>query len=527
MARETSRRFWTLTACALLGACGGGGSGSSPGLSSSIAPASGSVQIVEGATGQFDFTVTVSGAPGATSVPVVTVDAGVVQQGPVDASVPGRFTVHLQTAPGIEAGTHAGVAGFRLCADAACSTVYAGTQQTFAYTATVQLLDWATFQRDAAHTGFVNTTLDPGHFARIWSWSRPAGDPEPIGGINAVATGAGKVFVTKDVYFGNGAVYALDETDGSLTWTYAHGPLASAGPAAFGANTVYAPTTDQAENCVIWGIDALTGLYKFKMPSACQWSNFFEPTVQGASVMQASQAGSLYSFSTVDGAQQWSTSAGSYDQSTPAADGRYAYQYGTSGAAPSLHVLDRSTGAPVSSIGDPFSTGFSGYSMFSAVMLGSTGNAIAFSGGGFSGRAASSSEQFDPRVLVSYDVVHASVGWRSANAYMTHPAIANGVVYAARNAPASLDALSETDGHLLWSWTPPAGNSSFHRNVVVTRNLVFVSTDANVYAVDLATHQAVWQYPQAGMLAISANSVLYIATGATISDGNLVAIRLK
>jgi len=79
----------------------------------------------------------------------------------------------------------------------------------------------------------------------------------------------------------------------------------------------------------------------------------------------------------------------------------------------------------------------------------------------------------------------------------------------------------------LWSWTPPTADTSFHRNIVVTRNLAFVSTDANVYAIDLNTHQAVWQYGKPGMLAISAASILYIATGATVSDGNLVAIKLK
>jgi len=62
---------------------------------------------------------------------------------------------------------------------------------------------------------------------------------------------------------------------------------------------------------------------------------------------------------------------------------------------------------------------------------------------------------------------------------------------------------------------------------VVTNNLVFVSTDANVYAIDLSSHQAVWQYAKPGMLAISGSSILYIATGATLSDGNLVAIKLK
>jgi hypothetical protein len=214
------------------------------------------------------------------------------------------------------------------------------------------------------------------------------------------------------------------------------------------------------------------------------------------------------------------------DQSTPALDATRYYVYGSVYGNAALHVLDRATGATIADIADPFSS-TSDYDMFSATMLGNMHDAIAFSGGGFSGHAASSSEQYESRVLVSYDLSLMDIGWRSANAYLTHPPLANGVVYAARNAPATLDAMSEADGHVRWSWTPPAGDSSFHRNIVVTRNLVFVSTDQNVYASDLTTHQAVWHYPKAGMLAISGDGLLLITTGATVSDGNLVAIRLQ
>ena len=546
-ARQASR-FVAAIALAGLAACGGGGGGSDPvggapgpvvppvlppapppaAVSSTISPPSASVQAVEGGSAEFAFTVVVTGTPSGTVVPAVSVDGIVVAvEGPVDASVANQYTVHLKTLPTVAPATYVGEVIFRLCTDATCSSVHAGTQQAFAYTASVKLGDWTTFQRDAAHSGFVNVTLDPSRFARIWSWSRPAGDPEPIGGINAVSTGGGSVFVTKDVYFGQGAVYALDENDGSPKWTYAMGPMASTGPAAFSAGMVYAPSTDPAENCVVWAIEATTGLYKFKMPSGCQWSSYFAPTVKDGSVLHTSQAGAIYSFSTGDGSQQWTAAAGAFDQTTPAGDTRYAYQYGSNGTGAALNVYDRATGGSVASIADPFTTTLSCCSMFSAPMLGSMGNAIVFSGGGFSGRAASSSEQFEERILVSYDIARKVYAWRSANAYLAHPAIADGVVYAARNTPPMLDALSEADGRVLWSWPLPSGNASFHRNLVVTRNLVFVSTDANVYAVDLSTHKDVWHYPQPGMLAISGNSVLYVATGATLSDGNLVAIRLK
>jgi outer membrane protein assembly factor BamB len=62
---------------------------------------------------------------------------------------------------------------------------------------------------------------------------------------------------------------------------------------------------------------------------------------------------------------------------------------------------------------------------------------------------------------------------------------------------------------------------------VVTDNLVFASSSSAVYAIDIATRQAVWSYPRPGMLALSADATLLIATGATASDGGVVAIRLR
>jgi len=302
--------------------------------------------------------------------------------------------------------------------------------------------------------------------------------------------------------------------------------MASEGPPAFLDGTVYLPSTDPSEGCAMWAVDAMQGTYKFKMTTSCQWSNFFAPTPSNGSVLQTSQAGEVYSFATADGTLQWSAVAGAFDQATPAADQHYVYQYGLVGNNGGLNVFDRTSGALVTFISDPFWPGSSSYSVFSAPAVGANGDVISFSGLGFSGQAASSSEQYESRVIVSYDIANQVYKWRSQNSYLTHPAIANGVVYAARNAPATLDAMSEADGHIEWSWTPPAGDSSFHRNIVVTRNLLFVSTDVNVYAIDLTTHQEVWHYPKPGMIAISAAPMLYIVTGVRVSDGNLVAIKL-
>jgi len=59
--------------------------------------------------------------------------------------------------------------------------------------------------------------------------------------------------------------------------------------------------------------------------------------------------------------------------------------------------------------------------------------------------------------------------------------------------------------------------------IIVTRNMLLVSTVANTYAVDLSTHQQVWSYPAGGRLALSAQGILFIAQ----SSGRLSAISVR
>jgi outer membrane protein assembly factor BamB len=132
------------------------------------------------------------------------------------------------------------------------------------------------------------------------------------------------------------------------------------------------------------------------------------------------------------------------------------------------------------------------------------------------------------RPLINYDTTTRAIVWKTAGFYDTTPALAKGVVYIARNAPTPvLEALSESDGHILWSWPIPAGDNSFYHNTIVPDNLVFVTTDKHIFAIDLATHAMVWSYEANGALALSRNGTLFVNTGAFNSDGHLLAIKMK
>lgn len=532
--RSSAKHIIPAAVALFLAACGGGGGSSSAplppvetiaSLPVQLSASNASIQLVEGGSENADFTFTASytGTSKQAIIPSFQFDESLfAQQGDIQPSGTG-YVLHLRTKPNLGGGDHAGQVKFRLCQDSACAVVYPASTQTVNYSVKVAMKDWGTFQRNSAHNAYVHVTLDPTKFSQSWSWSRPAGDTEPVGGINTVATGGGMVYVSKDIYFGQADVFALKEADGSQAWHYALGYSASEGPPAFSNGTVYFSTTTSGEKSRITALDAATGAYKFLMPYASQWTAYLAPTIQGNSVLHTSS--SVSNYSTVDGTLNWMKPASAYDVTTPAADDTYVYQYGSAGGTGTLSVFNLADGTPVASINDPFFPGSPGYSEFAAPMLGSNHNVIAFSGGGFSGRAASNSEQYQSRVLVNYDVSKKAIAWRTSAAYLTHPALGNGVMYAAT--PMQLDAINEADGQVMWSWPRPSTDTGFHRNIVLTDNLVFISTDRAVYAIDLKSHLPVWSYTQGGgNLAISGSGILYITTGATGSDGKLVAIKL-
>jgi outer membrane protein assembly factor BamB len=121
--------------------------------------------------------------------------------------------------------------------------------------------------------------------------------------------------------------------------------------------------------------------------------------------------------------------------------------------------------------------------------------------------------------LVSFDLANRKLEWEVKSAFTGNVTVANGVIYVANTG--QVEARSETDGSLLWIWIPPEGK--VNSPIIATRNLLFVSTQANTYAVDISAHRHVWAYNAAGQLAIGGSGKLYIGQG----TGALVAIKLK
>ena len=269
----------------------------------------------------------------------------------------------------------------------------------------------------------------------------------------------------------------------------------------------FAIAAGSQDSTYLFAFEAASGTQDFAAQMASQWEHYLAPTILGGLVYSdGGTYGGLYAFDTTTGANQFFAHAGQYDGWTPAVDADHAYAY-IGGA---LCIFDNQTGALVGSIAEP-TYSWNGYTTAGAPALGGANTVYA---GNLHDKSANS--------LVAFDTSSYTVRWSIHGAYSGNPAYADGVLFAADSSPFALEAYNETDGAKLWTWTPPSGNSSFVSDVLVTNNLVFVSTDANTFAIDRGTHLPVWSHAAAGSLALSANGILYIK-----GSYGIVAINLR
>ena len=124
--------------------------------------------------------------------------------------------------------------------------------------------------------------------------------------------------------------------------------------------------------------------------------------------------------------------------------------------------------------------------------------------------------------LMSFDAASGKLNWLVQANFSSYPALVGDVLYAVNGG--KLEARQTSNGGPLWS-SPALGGAADdpYTQVLATKNLAFAASSSRVVAVDLATHNVVWQYPAGGKMAISDNGILYI----THPVNGVVAINLK
>jgi hypothetical protein len=461
---------------------------------------------------------------------VAIVDPAGVTEGDVSiapsSTEPGSYFATLRTSSTLPVARHQGALMVRLCRDVGCRAQHPGSPVPLPYDLQViqgtnltpltrwpDVRDWETYQGNPAHTGYVPVTLDPSRFSPRWSWQP---QESSINLLHPVIAN-GLVYVANSSEETRHKLFALRESDKETQWQVEFGAHALNPPAVSGGK-VFVATTGHT-NTFMWSFDAATGAQLSKTAFYSQWERYYAPTIEGGvAYTNCGHYGGMCAFNLADGTQKWFSSLSQFDQWTPAVDENYAYAY-LDGV---LKALDKSTGQVAVVLTSPHSAFYSP-GVNGAPVLGANGSVIVVSG----------TNDFQSNHLLSFNPAMRRLNWSLPGSYGGNPVIAKGVVYATTlvSTPSrmQLEARSESSGELLWSWTPSGINDGPHygmqgaySDMLVTDNLIFVSTSNHVYAIDLATHAPVWTYWKGGDLALSANGVLYIN-----SRGSLGAVNLK
>lgn len=422
-------------------------------------------------------------------------------------------------------GMRNGTITIRACKDSTCSQSYTGASGSVDYRLTIDsdiVGNWEALQGSAAHNGYTPIRIDPTKLAKIWEWKASSISNERIF-LGRPVTGADGVYFRIKRDSSRDGMLALNEMDGGLRWqkTIATGNFATR--LAYTAGRLFFGVVDAPFGHGLVAMDARDGSTQFTSSVVRFPSSEMEPTPYKGNIFfmaldAPNGAGGLANVDAETGTLEWQyrlvPERDGFPQTlTPAIDENRAYFHGAVG----LHVINRQNPADISIVPSAANAASSLTSEMPTILLGNRNNALAFF---YSYQPTAMS------FLSSYNIAAKTLEWTTPLDYALYPAVAKGVIYAARseNNQVSLNALDEATGRVLWTWAPPAADAQVEvfGNIVATRNLVFFST-ANPYlrtgrtwAIDLATHQQAWSHPTSGQIAISSRRTLYLVPGDSV-----------
>lgn len=520
----------------MLAACGGGGGAGgapSPGNGGATAPANDwlsfspavtEVSIYEGQQQSFKIVATSSKIIEGTFNIGIIDSKGVVEPN-VDVSpiTALSYSATLRTAKALSVGTFEGNFELRLCRDTptVCAQPIDGSPWKLPYKITVKpgsnltplsslpgATGWSGYQGGSDHAGVVNATISASAITRRWV--------KPLSS-SGLATDGGKVFLTplRDTF---GALIAVSELDGAELWRANGNGVWYSTPAARDGR-VWALNAEGGVGLSLVSLDASSGgrVSIADVPSSYR-TRLFAPVVEAGGVYVGSDEGRTYRYSASSGRQVWRGGPAvapnpveSGEFWTPAvADGRVVSFDGNQ-----LWLSDAASGTTIGRIDGPNPNAASSnkvHTVGTAVVLGSGDRAFLTS----YVMASVPAGRVDTGTLAAFDLRKQSLLWSIRSDVRSNPVLSDGVVYVVLDRSALL-AVDASTGKELWVWDSPSKSAvsmGVDAPLLVIGNYAFVGLAGVTYAVDLKTHAAVWQYPQEGPMAVSANGVLYIGGGA-------------
>ncbi|MDX1494694.1 MAG: PQQ-binding-like beta-propeller repeat protein [Longimicrobiales bacterium] len=348
--------------------------------------------------------------------------------------------------------------------------------------------DWRTHQGDADHSGYVPVFLDVDRFQPSWTVTPTVGlHLNPV-----VVEGDDVAFVTNSLNQSK-IVGVLSSQSGAEKWRVELAASHHADPPAIDGGRVFAVTRSTSTSRLL-AYDAATGAEQFVSFFDGSAMEFLSPVPhEGRIYVPGGATGGLYRFDATTGAQDWHAPLPAYDLWTPVVDQGSAYAY-VGADAPGVYTIDAETGAITDTGADPGHQAFEPRLRTSPVRT--QGNRLVVTQEGR---------------LVVYDLADLSQVWSlvydGQNRFEYQPAVADGSIFTINRG--RLDVRDEVDGALLWSWNPP-DLDSLSGPVVVTRNLVFVTSSSALYAIHRGSRELAWSSSKTGSIAFSSDGGLFI-----------------
>jgi outer membrane protein assembly factor BamB len=517
------------------------------GLTLTLSPGTLSIRQFQGRSTPLRVNASVRGTDNISgTVQVVIVDSAGVLRPYVDIQrgSDGVYRALLSTQPGLGLGQHQGTFEIHLCADSSCQQQY--TQASLPYDITVLnefethqsplspwtgIGDWTTAKGDAAHRGHVPVQLDPTRFSQRWLWRdiNPVMDPTYASLSTPVSVSAdGTAYLLSlqgDGWDSGSVIYALNESNGSPRWSYDLGDTRASAPTV-AEGRVYLLTGEDSGGR-FWSLDARTGSATLEASIPLTQAYHYGPAQpiivgQKAYISFGGDTAETKALDASSGKVLWSVASGGNYRVPFAVDGQRLYffrPYWSLSREPEKNfgftALDLATGGTAFTIVKPPSSPMEGNIQYrgSTPVLTGNGRALVNRGDSTFGNS-----------LDCVDLETHTVVWQLEGGFEGSPTVVGEVFYII-NSSYQLEARSVVDGHLLWSWRPNQGigeSLSFSGDIVATDNLLFFSTDQQVYALNVETRSIVWSYPAPGSLSLSASRILYIVRYARSSSGNLV-----
>jgi uncharacterized protein YjdB len=358
--------------------------------------------------------------------------------------------------------------------------------------------DWVTFQGNAERTGHVAASADPRTFHALWTKAVVPGTT-----LSPAVASNGRVFVATESYFGTQLLVALEAATSQSLWIQNFGPIHGVHQPAVGNGRVYVTTSGQGDS-FLYAFDAANGSQAFRSAYGNQWERYYAPIVTPDAVYLAGgYYGGMYRFDAITGKSVWFFQTNQYDLWTPALRDTVVYTF-TGSYSPRVTANSANSGALLYAIPDS-SFIWNGWSMNTAPVLGGTNNILATQN----------------TRLITFDLATRTVRWQRIDQFRGTVSVAGSALYVVNGD--RVEARSERDGALLWNWQVPARAGTLGGTLALTDNLLFASTEARTYALDLQGRTAVWSYPAGGRLSISSQGILYIAQ----ANGTLSAVALR